>query len=208
MFRQRAFQQREVQPRDVLGHVDQRVVGDRVEEHVGVAQAEVEIHQDDGVLRILGEDAAEIDRQAGRAHAADGAGHGDHLAAAGAVLAVSEAAFADPSQGRQRSSIRTGWVRNSLAPARSAWRIKPPSFDELTTSTAQSGEAAPKRVDQFQRLLRIGVDGHQADVGIGLGHHVGEELVARTLGFQPDHVHSQQHALQRFALGVVGINDG
>ena len=45
----------------------------------------------------------------------------------------------------RRSSIRTGWVRNSLAPARSACKIKLPSFDELTTSTAQSGEATARR---------------------------------------------------------------
>ena len=49
-----------------------------------------------------------------------------------------------------RSSIRTGWVRNSLAPARSACRIKLPSFDELTTSTAQSGESGGQLAHQIQ----------------------------------------------------------
>ena len=47
---QRALEQREVEPRDVLGDVDQRVVGNRVEEHVGVAQAQVEVDQGHGVL--------------------------------------------------------------------------------------------------------------------------------------------------------------
>ena len=39
--------------------IHQRVVGDGVEEHVGVAQAEIEIDQGHGVLRVLGEDAAQ-----------------------------------------------------------------------------------------------------------------------------------------------------
>ena len=99
---QRSLEQREVEPRDVLGHVDQRVVGNRVEEHVGVAQAQVEIDQGHGVLRVGRQDAAQVDRQAGGAHAAGRAGHGDHRAAASLAVAAAEAVVADPLQRRHQ----------------------------------------------------------------------------------------------------------
>ena len=37
---------------DVLGDVGERVFGNRVEEDVGVAQAQVEVEQDDGVFLV------------------------------------------------------------------------------------------------------------------------------------------------------------
>ncbi len=88
MFRQRPLQEAEVQPRDVLGHVDQRVVGNGVEKDVGIAEAEIEIDKRDRVLRVLGQDAGQVHGQAGVAHAAQRTGHGDDLAAARAVLAA------------------------------------------------------------------------------------------------------------------------
>ncbi len=102
MLRQRSLQQAEVQAGDVLGHVDQRVVGNGVEEDVGVAQAEVEVDQGDGVLRVLGQHAGQVHGQAGIAHAAQRTGHGHDLAAAGPALAGAVAAFADAPQGGQQ----------------------------------------------------------------------------------------------------------
>ena len=52
VLRERALEQREVEPGDVLGDVGERVVGNRVEEDVGVAQAQVEVEQDDGVFFV------------------------------------------------------------------------------------------------------------------------------------------------------------
>ena len=65
----------------------------RVEKHVGIAQAQIQIDQRDRVLLVGRQDAAQVDGQAGRADAAGGAGHGDHRAAAGSALAAAEAAF-------------------------------------------------------------------------------------------------------------------
>ena len=42
---ERALEQREVEPRDVLHHVEQRVVGNRVQKDVGVSQAQIEVDQ-------------------------------------------------------------------------------------------------------------------------------------------------------------------
>ncbi len=79
---------------------------------------------------------------------------------------------------------------------------------ELTTSTLHSGAVCESLVDQVEGLLRVAVDGDDADVRVRLPDHVGEELVARALGLEPDHVHAQQHRLQRIARRVVGIDDG
>ena len=50
---ERPLEQREVEPRDVLGDIDQRVVGNRVEEHVGVAEATGRDRPEhDAVLRV------------------------------------------------------------------------------------------------------------------------------------------------------------
>ena len=48
---ERPLEQRQVEPADVLRDVGERVFGNRVEEHVGVAQAQVEVEQHDRVGR-------------------------------------------------------------------------------------------------------------------------------------------------------------
>ena len=124
----------------------------------------------------------------------------------GRCLASPETPIVDPSQRGQQVFDPDGLGEEFLGPARSACRIRLPSFDELTTNTAQLGDAAARSRHQVERFLGIGVDGHQADIRVGLGHDVGKELVARTLGFEPNQVHPQQHALERFALHVVGVD--
>ena len=51
------------------------------------------------------------------------------------------------------------------------------------------------------------VDGDQGDVRLGLHDDVGEELVTRAFGLEPDHVDPQQHLLEGGPGGVVGIDD-
>ena len=87
---------------DVLGDVGQRVFGNRVEEHVGVAEAQVEVEQDDGVVFVGGQRAAQVDGQARRADAAGRAGDGDHRAAAAACPAGCRAAAARRAAARRR----------------------------------------------------------------------------------------------------------
>ena len=77
---ERALEQREVEAVDVLGDVGKRVFGNCVEEDVGVAEAQVEVQQDDRVFRVRGERAAEVHGEARRADAARGAGDGDDRA--------------------------------------------------------------------------------------------------------------------------------
>ena len=74
-----AVQERHVQAFDVQGHVGQRVIGDQVEGHVGVAEGQVEIDEGNAVVRILGQGAAEVDGEAGAADAAARAEDGDDL---------------------------------------------------------------------------------------------------------------------------------
>ena len=76
---QRTPQERHVEPVNVHGHVSQRVIGDQVQGHVGVAQGQIEVHQGDVVVVLLGQVAAEVDAQAGAAHAAAGADDGNDL---------------------------------------------------------------------------------------------------------------------------------
>ena len=85
MLGQRPLEQREVEPRDVLRHVDQRVVGNRVQKDVGVSQAHVEVDQGHAVPLVGGQRAAQVHRHAGRAHAAGGSGHRDDRARARAA---------------------------------------------------------------------------------------------------------------------------
>ncbi len=96
MFGERAFEKREVEPSDVLGDIDERVVGNCVEEDVGVAQAQIEVDENDGVIRVFRERAADIHGQTRGAHAAGGAANGDDHAAARFGLAPPEAALANP----------------------------------------------------------------------------------------------------------------
>ena len=80
VIRTAAFEERDVRSQtdaahahDFMGDVDQRVVGDGVEEDVGVSQREVEVDQGHRVPRPLGEDAPHIDAEAGASNAARGA---------------------------------------------------------------------------------------------------------------------------------------
>ena len=71
-----------------------------------------------------------------------------------------------------------------------------------------SGERSRELLDQLQALLRVAVERDDADVGLRLADDVGEELVPRALGLEPDHVHAQQHGLQGLARRVARIDDG
>ena len=148
------FRRREVEPRDVLGHVDQGVVGNGVEEHVGIAQAKIEIDQGDGVLLVLGQDAAQIDGQAGGAHAADGAGHGDDLAAAGPVFAGTEAAFADPSQRRQQVFDADRLGEELLGPGPHRPQDQLPVVRRADHQHGAVGRVLVQPADQVQGLVR------------------------------------------------------
>ena len=196
VLRQRPLQQREVEPRDVLGDVDQRVVGNRVEEHVGVAQAQVEVDQRDGVARIGGQDAAQVDGQAGGAHAAGGAGHGDHGAAARLAVAAAEALVADALERRDQVFDPHRLGQELLGPGPHRPQDQVAVGRRADDEDAALGRGLVQLGDQLQGLLRIVVERHDADVGMGLGHDVGEELVARALGLEPDHVHAQEHRFQ------------
>ena len=74
-----------------------------------------------------------------------------------------------------------------------------PSVEELTTRMLHSGDVARQLLDELEGLVGIGIERDDADVGMRLRHDVGEELVARAFGFEPNHVHAQQHRFQRFA---------
>src|SRR5581483_2340497 len=95
VFGQRTLEQREVEPRDVLGDVDQRIVGNRVEEDGGVSQAEVDVDQRHRVPRVGRQGATQVHRDAGGAHSAGGPGNGNDGAAAELALATAVAVFAD-----------------------------------------------------------------------------------------------------------------
>jgi len=168
MLRQRAFQQGEIEPRNVLGHVHQRIVGNRVEKHVGVAQAEIEIDQGHGVFRILSEDATEVDGQTGRAH--------PPMAPATAITRLPRRRLSPPRPKRRspirpnaasRSSIFSGWVRNSLAPRPERLQDQAAVVGRTDDQDGrQSGEAAANRSHQASAFLAIGIDGHQSISGL------------------------------------------
>ena len=195
----RPLEQLEVEPRDILDDIDHRVVGDGVQKHVGVTQRQVEVDQGHGVGFVGRQDAAQVDGQAGRPHAAGGAGHGQHLAAARLARRPCRRAGCRSAPVRSTSSsMPTGCVRNSLAPARIALQ------DQLAVRAAADHQDAAfgRGFAQIlrsacKRLVRIGVDADHADVRIRLADDVDEELVPRGLGFQPTHVHAQEHRLER-----------
>ena len=170
---QRSLEQREVEPRDVLGDVDQRVVGNRVEEHVGVAQAQVEVDQGHGVSRIGRQDAAQVDGQAGRADAAGGAGHGDHGAAASLAVAAAETLVADALQ-RRHQVFDPHRLRQELLDA----GPHRPQDQVAVGRRADDDDAALGRGlvqlrDELQGLFRIVIERDDADVGMRLGDDVG-----------------------------------
>ena len=69
------------------------------------------------------------------------------------------------------------------------------------------GRRGSQLFDQFERFVGIGIERHDADVGMSLGDDVGEEFVARALGLEPDHVQAQQHGFQRITRRIAGIDD-
>ena len=91
-----------------------------------------------------------------------------------------------------RSSSRIGWERNSLAAHRLEDQVAVAGQRRRARSIRACGAAA----DQFDRFVRTGVDRHDGDVGSRLGDNIGEELVSRGLGFQPDHLQADQHCLE------------
>src|SRR5690606_21302712 len=57
--------------------------------------------------------------------------------------------------------------------------------------------------DQFNAFVRVIVERYDPDVGFGLPHDDGEELVPRTLRFEPNDIHSQQQRFEFLACAVV-----
>src|SRR5262245_29505180 len=89
VLRQRPFEQCEVESREVLRDINERVVGNTIEAHVGVAQGHVQIDQHGAIALLLSQDATEIDRQAGRAYTACGAANSDDMTRSTAAVAGS-----------------------------------------------------------------------------------------------------------------------
>ena len=106
------------------------------------------------------------------------------------------------------SSALSGWVRNSLAPARIARRIRLPSVELLVTRIVAVVCRLGQLGDQFEGAVRIRVERDKADVGLRLTDDVGKELVARALGLEPDGFEPQQRRLERFARRVFWVDDG
>ena len=156
---------------------------------------------------VLGQHAGQVHGQAGIAHAAQRTGHGHDLAAAGPALAGTVAAFADASQGGQQVVDPQRLGEEFLRPGPHGPQDQLAVVRGTGHQHGALGRVFAEPRDQFQGPIGIGVQGHQADVGVGLVHHVGKELVTRALGLQPNHVHAQEHRFDRFSFGVVGIND-
>ena len=194
VFGQRPLQQREVEPRDVLRHVDQRVVGNRVEKHVGVAQAQVEVDQ--GHASCVGSAARTQPRLTARLVVPT-----PPVAPATAITVLPRSSVSPRpkrwspirSSAATRSSIRTGWVQELLDAGPHRPQDQVAVGRRADDQDAALGRRLVQLADQLQGLLRVVVERHDADVGMRLGHDVGEELVARALGFEPDRVHAQQH---------------
>ena len=140
VLRERALEQRQVEPADVLGDVGERVFGNRVEKHVGVAQAQVEVQQHDGI----GSDrppasspgsrpGSSCRRRPWRRSRRSPCSRGRSRPCCRCVAATRAAAR------RPGLPALSGWVRNSFAPARIVRRIKLPSVELLVTRIAQSG---------------------------------------------------------------------
>ena len=141
VLRERPLEQREVEPRDVLRDVGQRVLGDRVEVDVGVAQAS-------GRGRAprpscWGSSASSHPRLTARLVEPT-----PPVEPLTVITRQAPPAARSPKrvraitlQGVGQVVRRTGWVRNSFAPARMVRRIRLPSVELLATSRAVSGLA-------------------------------------------------------------------
>ena len=199
------------------GDVGQGVVGNQVQGDVGIAQGQIEIDQGDVVIRLLGQDAAEVDGDTGAADAAAGAEHGDDLRFdLGARRPMACRIAVGPARDcRSRcrasssSSSTTGTVRNSLAPARSACRMAWPSPRALTARIGRSGNSALQLLNQLQGLALIGIQGDHDHVRQRLPDHVEEEFDTRehSASSQTDSTPSKQVA-KRLTRGIGGIHNG
>ena len=139
-----------------------------------------------------GQDAAQVDGQAGRADAAGGAGDGDHRAAAGPCRR--RAAVPLPGDALQRGRQVFGLERlreKLLGPGAHRPQNQIAVGRGAGDQDRALGGRLGQRGDQLQRLVRIAVERDEADVGIRLADDVGEELVARALGLEPDGVQAQ-----------------
>ena len=120
---------------------------------------------------------------------------GDHVLPRLAAVAAAELPLADPIEGGDQVFDLDRLGEELLGPG----PHRPQ--DQLAVGRAADDEHAAlgrdlaDLLDQLEAFFGICVDRDDADVGLGLADDVGEELVARALGFEPDHVHAQQHVL-------------
>ena len=116
--------------------------------------------------------------------------------------------LADPPQGPQQVFQVNGLGDELLRPGAHRLQDQLAVVRRADHQHGAVGRGLVEPADQAQGLARIRVQADHADVGVGLGHDVGEEFVARALRLQPDHVHAQEHVLEFLTLRIVGINDG
>ena len=196
--RQRSLEQRIVEPRDVLGHVLNRVIGNDVEPDVGIAEGEIEIDDDDAVLLVAGQNAAQVDRQRRAAHAAAGAGDGDHLARADLPFArPRHLRLPDALEGRQNVFELQRQAQELLGPVAHGLQDQAPLGGRADDQHVAVGKFLRDPGDQRQPFGRVGIERHQGDIGPRLHDHVEEEIVARALGLEPDRVDAEHQRLER-----------
>ena len=207
MFGHGLLEQGEVHPRHVLGDVGQRVIGNRIQKDVGIAQRQIQIDQGNRIGFVGRQGTTQVDGQAGGADTATGAGNGDAGTAACLWLHRTGSLMQDPLEGRDQFVHRQR-LRQKLLGS----RPHRPQDQFAVVGAADDDDAAIRRcradcstsetaLSGFSSMLTI------ADVRMTLSHHVAEELVARTFRLQPDGVHPEKHVLEGVTTPVVGIDD-
>ena len=141
------------------------------------------------------------------AYAPRGPAAGNHLARAAAAAGSAVFRGADPIES----------VQHVLDPDRLGEEFLGPGphglENDLTVGRAADYQHRalrsdlPDLLDQFQALLRVGIDRNDANIGLRLAHDIGKELIARAFRLEPDDVHSQQHVFQRVPGIVAGIDN-
>ena len=196
VLRQRTLEQLDVQAADVLNHVGQRVIGDRIEEHVGVAQRQVHVDQRHAVGRFGRQHTTQVDRDRRRPDAAGRPRDGDHLArprtAAGRAELRRPDAFESPGQvlvaQRQRDEL--------LRPG----PHRPQDQRPLGAAAGRQHRDAlvlfADPLDQPDGVVGVGVERDDGDVRRGLFQDVRKEFVPGTIRLQPHRVHAQQHGFE------------
>ncbi len=207
-------QEGHVQSFDVHRRVGQRVIGDQVEGHIGVAQGEVEIHQRDVVCVVLSHVAAEVDRErraadsAARTHDGNDQRLGARTAVGGgAAVGAGAAALAKPLQGEQQLFENDGGRQEFLGAGAEGLQYGLAVAARADGEDGHGGELAGQLLDQLQGLVVVGVERDHHDIGARLPGHVDKELVARAFGFEPNRLDAEQEIAERFARGVGGIDD-